>query len=482
MVTLVMVHLMRRVMKRIADLSPNTAFMGALPIVLVAWAGVCILSRQPGDSALIQFLLLALLMLVVTLVVLWRCQNTGFNLPFRWILFSAIFLRLMSMSGDPLFEDDYYRYLWDGYQTATTMDPYSHAPEKYFDEDVPEVFEAILSFINYPAIATVYGPVVQWIFALAYLMAPGEIWPLQLMSSLADVAVICLLSRLGAGNALLLYAWSPLILKEYSLTAHPDVFSITLMFVGIVAAFRKRALLAGSALGLALGAKVFALLIVPFLFSRAWAMGYWLRLGGATFVTLALITLSFGTVKIWVPEGLLAMADSWLFNSPLYYLLLQMFSFSSIKVILLASFVLYVSVVFLQRFSKTNSSKDRDDEEWHQWTKSLAAFRGDWLFALFLLCLPVINPWYVAWLLPFATLFPRWWSWTASYSILLSYWYGSNVGAIGSDSLQLPVSVLVLEFALVLLVPVTAWIVLKYLGVKDFLARAQGSGQSEKKY
>ncbi len=456
-----MVQYTIKVIERIVGISVNTFFFGAMLVVTSAWVGVCLLSRQPGDSALIQFLLLALLMVVATLLVLWHCQHKGFKLPFRWILLTAIFLRLMSVTGDPLFEDDFYRYLWDGYQTATTNDPYSHAPEKYFDEDVPEIFETILSYINYPAIATVYGPVVQWVFALAYRVAPGEIWPLQLMSAFADVVILWLLSRLGAGNALLLYAWSPLILKEHSLTAHPDVFSIALMFVSVVAAYRKRALLAGFALGLALGAKVFALLIVPFLFSRVWALGYWLRLGGATLVSLALITLSFGTIKIWIPEGLLAMADSWLFNSPLYYLLLPSLSFTSIKAILLVTFVLYVMVVFFRRFYKASPARSCDDGKLQQWTTSSAAFRGDWLFALFLLCLPVINPWYVTWLLPFAALYPRWWSWTASYTVLLSYWYGSNVGAIGSDSLQLPISVLILEFALVLLIPLTVWIAQK---------------------
>ena len=175
-----------------------------------------------------------------------------------------------------------------------------------------------------------------------------------------------------------------------------------------------------------------------------------------------LITLSFGNVKIWVPDGLLAMADSWLFNSPLYYLLLPNLGFSSIKAILLASFALCVSVVFFRRLYKASTARSIDDDKTQQWRTSSAAFRGDWLFASFLRSLPVINPWYVAWLLPFATLYPRWWSWTISYSVLLSYWYGSNVGAIGNDSLQLPVNVLILEYALALLIPLTAWIVLKY--------------------
>jgi len=94
----------------------------------------------------------------------------------------------------------------------------------------------------------------------------------------------------------------------------------------------------------------------------------------------------------------------------------------------------------------------------YRWIHSRASFRGDWLFALFLLALPVINPWYVAWVLPFATLYPRWWAWTASYAILLSYWYGSNVGAIGVDSLQLPLSVLAIEYALIVFIPTLVWL------------------------
>lgn len=464
-----MVHSINKIVQRLLTLPINLMFPLAFIAVFIAWGAICLLSRQPTESTLIHFLLLAAFMALPTLLVLRQCNTTNYRLPLVWVLISAAALRIVSVGGEPLFEDDYYRYLWDGYQTITTNDPYSDAPGLYFDQDVPEVFEPILSLINYPEIATVYGPVSQWFFALGYMIAPGEIWPLQLLSALADLVIMFLLSRLGAGNALLLYAWSPLILKEYSLTAHPDVFSVAFMFVSIWAAYRHRSFLAGAALGLALGAKVFALLIVPFLFTSGWAFRHWLRLGSATAVCLALITISFGTFGIWIPEGLLAMADSWLFNSPLYYLLLPVANFTTIKILLISAFTLYAMVVFCRRLQRDWPTLRPEDaaekqrapisRERGSWVTSPSAFRGDWLFALFLLALPVINPWYLPWLLPFAVLFPSWWSWTASFAVLLSYWYGSNVGAIGADSLALPIAVLVAEYLLIVLVSITAWLV-----------------------
>ena len=81
----------------------------------------------------------------------------------------------------------------------------------------------------------------------------------------------------------------------------------------------------------------------------------------------------------------------------------------------------------------------------------------NWVFMLFLLSLPVINPWYVAWILPFATLFPRWWSWTASAVVLMSYWYGSYVAATGASALELPLPVIIAEYGLAVLIPLFAW-------------------------
>jgi len=176
---------------------------GAMTVLVMAcWVAVCIMSQRPGIYALGFFLSAAAIMLFATIVVVRRYHLAGQRIPFLWIFLSAALLRLVSLIGVPLFEDDYFRYLWDGFQTVTTQDPYTLAPAVFFDRDVPEIFEPILSLINYPEIATVYGPVTEWFFALGYLLSPGQVWPLQLFAGMADLAVLWLLYRLGAGNAL----------------------------------------------------------------------------------------------------------------------------------------------------------------------------------------------------------------------------------------------------------------------------------------
>ena len=418
-------------------------------------------------------------MLVATVLVVWYLHKNSTTMPFTWIFLTALLLRLLSVYGEPLFEDDHYRYMWDGFQTATTNDPYTLAPAVFFDRDVPEVFEPILSLINYSEIATVYGPVAQWVFALGYLIDAAQIWPLQLLAGMADLLTLVLLWRLGAGNALLFYAWSPLLLKEFALTAHPDIYAILALVIAIYTAKKHLPVVAGIALGVGFGAKVFTVLALPYLLSARWSVKYWVSILGSFVLTLLAITYWFGTFKIWAPEGLLAMADSWLFNAGLYIVLLNVFDFNTIKIILLACFVCYGLYTFIKRLKRVYASEALTAEMEHpqsaaqlqtsvrhqsvEWSQSAHGFRGDWLFLMFLLALPVINPWYVAWLLPFATLYPRYWTWAVSYFCLLSYWYGANVGISGAGSLLLPTSIIVMEYIAVLLTTTVAWIVTRQL-------------------
>lgn len=432
---------------------------GMTALVIVCWLFICHLSRNPGSTSLPVFLGLSAVMIVATVLVIWRYHKLCQKFPFKWILITAMILRLLSLYGEPLFEDDHYRYMWDGYQTATTNDPYTLAPAEYFDLDVPVEFEPILSLINYPEIATVYGPVAQWVFALGYWIDAAEIWPLQILAGMADLLILLILWRLGAGNALLLYAWSPLLLKEFSLTAHPDIYAILALMLAVFSVKKQWPWLAGIALGLGFGAKVFTLLALPYLLSSRWSLTFWASMSGAFLATLLAITLWFGSYLIWLPEGLLAMADSWLFNAGLYLLLLQLFDFQTIKIGMLAVFVGYGLVTFYRRLKRAYARRSHSEEQSRKaklWSQTPEGFRGDWLFLVFLLALPVINPWYVAWLMPFAALYPRYWSWGLSFCCLLSYWYGSNAGQSGPGSLLLPTYIITIEYTAVILIALVA--------------------------
>ncbi len=381
------------------------------------------LSRSPGKFAVPVFLLLSLAVMLLSVLTVVSFQRTRRSIPFVWIIVTAIAFRLIAATGEPLFEDDFYRYLWDGYRMATTGDPYSLAPAWFFDADYPEAFDDILSFINYPDVATVYGPMCQWMFALGYLIAPGEVWPLQLLAGLADIGVLCVLRALTRHNALLLYAWCPMLIKEFAMTAHPDIVAILFAMLAVWAWRRDQPVPVGVFLALAVATKVFAILLLPFLLIGKNGLRNALNVTGSFVGVLAMVTWSFGTVNIWLPEGLVAMADSWLFNAPIYTLLVEHLPFQLVKTCLLLLFVAVAGSVFFRAVLKCRQSGIVSKR-----------LRGDWLFGGFLLCMPVVNAWYVPWLLPFAVLYPSRWAWCASVAVLLSYWNAASLGALTTDN------------------------------------------------
>lgn len=362
----------------------------------------------------------------------WRYYHQqgsqGENIPVHFLLLFAVLFRLIGVCGFPILEDDFYRYLWDGRMTIETGSAYGVAPSALFnDTSISESFETILGLINYPDIATVYGPVCQWVFALGYLIAPGQVWPLQFIFVLADLGIILLLLRLAKPLFVLLYAWSPLLIKEFAFTAHPDVLGVFFMVAAFHAYTRQSFYCLAILLALAVGVKVFAFLLIPLLLRFHWRA--WL----VFFATAVCIALPFGIKAAWLPEGLNAMASDWLFNAPLYTVLALWLPISVIKMVLLSVFVMTAAGYFFYVI-------------YNQLTLPI---RADLLYGIFFLCIPVFNPWYIVWLLPFATIYPSRWAWTASFCLLLAYASGINLPNTSLQLYQQPIWILVLQFSVI---------------------------------
>lgn len=350
------------------------------------------------------------------------------HLPIALLVFFAILFRLIGIIGFPVLEDDFYRYLWDGRMTIETGSPYLFPPSYYFDIELNDQFEAILGLINYPDIATVYGPICQWLFALTYLLFPGEVWPLQTIFALADLGIILILLRMAKPVFVLLYAWSPLLIKEFAFTAHPDVLGALFLLAAFFTYTRHYIYWAAILLALAAGVKVFALIIAPILLRFNW------RAWSVFIATAILIALPFGIKNAWIPEGLQAMAGTWLFNAPLYYLFSWWASIDLIKATLLAIFATSIAAYFVYLLLK----------------KQHLPIRADYLFGLLFLCTPVFNAWYLVWLLPFAVIYSTCWAWVASVSVFLSYASGINMPDSQLDLYQQPGWSLIIQFGVIL--------------------------------
>ena len=406
----------------------------------VACYGALAWTNVAGGPDLWAFLALLGLAALAT-IGLYAHHAKGAPLSVGRLLFWAVAFRVCGLLGGPIFEDDFYRYLWDAYRFASDLTPYGAAPAAYFgDASVPERFQDVLDQVNNPELPTIYGPVSQAAFLLGYFIAPASVLPLQAIFVAFDLGIVLLLLRLAPARAVLLYAWCPLVVKEIAFTAHPESLGVCLLVAAVVLAQRRRLKAAAIVLALAAGAKVFALLLAPFVLMRARVLAWTLFVG-----VLMLLYLPFA-VPLALPSdakvGLVStatMALEWRFNAALF----EIFDagLPDIAARVACAFAFVVFCIWCRQ---------RQVRRWrHDGTTETP--RGDWIFGAFLLLSPTINPWYLLWVLPFAVVYRSAWAWTASVAVLLAYVTGLNLDDMGLEPYAHPWWVRPVEFGLVAL-------------------------------
>ncbi len=411
----------------------------------LGYAALAFVARPPGEPDLAVFFSLMAWAGLPVFGLFLHCQRRDEAVPLDRLLFWAVAFRICGLVGGPLLEDDFYRYLWDGYRFATTGTPYAAIPEAFFtDPTVPAVFHAVLDGVNHPELPTIYGPTTQFVFLLGYWLQPGSIAALQCLLSVVDLATVVLLLRLAPARNVMLYAWCPLVVKEIAFTAHPDGLGVCLLLAALVLAQGRRWQSAAICLGLACGAKIFALVLVPFVLVGA-IIRHWVVFGATLGVLYAPFALGGGTDL----SSLLVFAREWEFNAAAFGLLTTALPAFEAKLGLGLACALCWGWYYRRYRRDTGRPVPR----------------GDWVYGVLLAASPVINPWYLLWVLPFATIFPSVWAWTASMAVLISYITGLNVNDYELQPYQQPLWARLLEFGLIGLA--LAWPRLRRICRKD---------------
>ncbi|MFV2058528.1 MAG: hypothetical protein ACC707_18855, partial [Thiohalomonadales bacterium] len=317
---------------------------------------------------------------------------------------------MLGIISPPQFEDDYFRYLWDGYLFFEQGSPYLHAPADYFsDGSIPYRYQNLLNQINYPDIKTIYAPLLQYSFWVSHYFFPADITGLKIIYSLCHIGVIIILSKMVDTRYVLLYAWNPLLIKEIAFTAHPDILGVFFLMLAIFYISNKPRM-AAIFLGFSVCSKPFAWLIAIYFLTR-FRLAQWLLFLG----TVLILYLPFAFDDSLF-SGLLSFGNNWQFNAAIFSvfsLFLPAYLAKGLAVTLLLSVLIYYYTLF--KSEKTEN------------------IRGDILIGSLLLLSPVINPWYLVWILPFASLHFQCWPWISSFALLLSYFSGIN---LSSDTLQ----------------------------------------------
>ncbi|MEM1157820.1 MAG: hypothetical protein AAGH72_06160 [Verrucomicrobiota bacterium] len=339
--------------------------------------------------------------------------------------------RLAAFVAFPVYEDDFYRYLWDGYQLLSAGNPYGTPPADFFgDLSLPAGMQLVLDQVNYPSFPTAYGPTLQYFFGLAALLQPGSLVAWQGLLFVFEFIVLTLLCRAllsrdspipNASNtqavaALLLYAWSPLLIFVTGVNAHAEIIAVGFMVFAWIAFGREQKTAAFLLLALAAGAKVFALLAVPFFLWRQ-PIRYWV-IFGVGLTALYLPFLLQGSLAGL--EGTLAMGQLWEFNSLGYALFSEVWPFGEAR--FWTQLLTLMGLVMI----------------WEIWRRRVLTIASAVQCCLgwFFWWSPVINPWYLLWFFPWVVIRPSYTALTALSVIFLSYATYLNLGQTDLGSFE----------------------------------------------
>jgi SAM-dependent methyltransferase len=219
------------------------------------------------------------------------------------VLGGAVVLRLAYLPLEPVLSDDIYRYLWDARVFLDAgLNPYAHPP----DADVlrPWRDEWLYPALNSASYHSVYPPLSQLTFALAYVLGGGATWTsyyvLKGLLVAAELGGLWALRRHVEARHLVLYAWHPLALIEIAGQGHTEALAVGGIAVAVAAIQQQRWHVAAAGVAGAGLAKLYP-----------WIGAAWLirRAGLRVIATGSAVILAFGT-WFWYPALLADIGQS----------------------------------------------------------------------------------------------------------------------------------------------------------------------------
>jgi len=323
-----------------------------VPLIVLAVVSACIYVSIAALSPYFDFEastterpipLVITLFAAAFIIYLWAIRHATRATQDRRLLLvicaAAVTFRLVLLPSQPIQEVDIYRYLWDGAASNEGVSPFRYSPQQVqtvspvgsLDEDLNRLVElrdrdpemaTILKRVHFSELPTVYPPFSQAVFAAAAFTTPegSSVW-LRVVIMKAwlvgfDLATLILVMKLLqlAGKPVglsLTYGWCPLLMKEVANSGHLDAIAVFMTTLTVyltvkLVVYRKQsarrvslvqaavgALTISVILGLAVGAKLYPIVLAPLvLFLITKQLGWKIASGaGVAFATTTLLVL-----------------------------------------------------------------------------------------------------------------------------------------------------------------------------------------------
>lgn len=349
---------------------------------------------RPSGDWMRTFLWVSQLLTVCYLAALWAARkiNLGLFHPrlFQVVLIAAVVMRLVVLVGadqKDYLSDDVYRYIWEGKLVVNGYNPFLIAPDEMAGSALAD--DVIYPEINFPDLPTIYPPLSQYSFALAYLIGGDSLYGFKMLSLLADLTTALLLLFFIHVYSLprwtiLIYLLSPLVMIEFLFSSHLDIFALPFLVAGLIFHNKKMGTAVGICLGLATLVKFLALFFLPLLFLHLASRK---RLGMVVgfVVVLVLGYLPFALSAGWETFGSLwKYLGEWEYNGSVYEIIKLAAGKEISRYICMALFAIAAALATFYRYRTANLS-----------TRAL------FLFGAYIVFAPAIFPWYLVWLFPF---------------------------------------------------------------------------------
>jgi alpha-1,6-mannosyltransferase len=339
------------------------------------------------------------------------CAARESHLILVCIVAAGLAARLALFASEPILEDDYQRYLFDGAVTATGNNPYSMSPKDALADGsgalgpLTREGTTVAGRINHPDLKTVYPPVTQAAFALAYMIKPWSLMAWRSVALLFDLAslVILLLLLREAGRSPLwsaLYWWNPVVIKELFNSAHMEAILLPFVLLALLLAVRGRHIAATTSLAVAVGAKIWPALLLPLILRQRGAFNNG-KFVGSLILFGAIVAL--WAIPIWLggldqQSGFVAYLSSWQTNSALFPALERPVATTLPPETagIVARGMIALCLVVLALLVSLKPIEGPDD----------LMGRASLMVAALVLLWPAQFPWYVVWFAPFLAFRP----------------------------------------------------------------------------
>ncbi len=492
------------------------AVVGAIQLAICA--AITIVSSQftfegPGESRpifeMVSILIAAHLVYLTGVWIVLHTLRSNRLTPLIFVI--AVAMRLALFPSEPIQEVDYYRYMWDGIVAKAGVSPFRFAPADLDFDSAPDARSAELQAlvtlrnqdpaiatihgrVHYPELPTVYPPVSQVLFAASQSVLPVgaplfmRVMAIKSVIVAFDLGTIISLSMLLRTLRLptawtIVYAWCPLVLKEFANSSHLDsvavFFTVTGLWLLLSARsqadptrFPARLLASAIVWGLGVGAKLFPVVLFPVIAVYCWRN--WTLKSAIIWSLAALLTSAIalspmamignhaGQSSHWVSsswDGLSAFLSRWEMNDLIFMVVEENLRPAEQSTTVIPAWFAVTPDPFRKQIVELCATQLSMDSHrvpfslarlitmsvfgiiairlcWLVWRNALGLAEAMFLTLVWLWLLgPAQNPWYWTWAIPFLPFSNnRAWLLMAGFSFLyyLRFWFQFHPTALAS--------------------------------------------------